>query len=73
MLGVKWFSGKSCPIGIDFGAESLKMVQLTREDGQPHVMASGRRQVPDNIAGDPAGRVRFLSDADQGTAQQERF
>ncbi|MDD4889701.1 MAG: pilus assembly protein PilM, partial [Phycisphaerae bacterium] len=63
VLGVKWFSGKLCPIGIDFGAESLKMVQLTRENNQLRVLAAGRKMVPDNIAGDPAGRARFFVDA----------
>jgi len=65
VLGVKWFSGKACPIGIDFGAESLKMAQLTREDGpdKPRVLAAGRKQVPESVAGDPVGRGKFFAEA----------
>lgn len=63
MLGVKWFTGKLCPIGIDFGGESLKMVQLSRENNQVRVLAAGRRMVPDGLAGDPAGRCRFFAEA----------
>ncbi len=63
MFGVKWLSGKACPIGIDFGAESLKVVQLAREGDELRVLAAGRKEIPEAVASDPMMRVRFLGEA----------
>ncbi|MCG3181606.1 MAG: Cell division protein FtsA [Phycisphaerae bacterium] len=66
MLGVnlkKWFSAKSCPIGIDLGNDSLKVVQVARENGETRIVAAARRDVPSTVAGDPQAMARFLTES----------
>ncbi len=46
------------PIAIDFGANSLKILQISAGDN-PRVIAASCLDTPDEIAGDPAARLRF--------------
>lgn len=50
------------PIAIDFGASSLKVLQIS--GGQPpKLVAAAQVDVPDEVMGDPAARLRFQIEA----------
>jgi type IV pilus assembly protein PilM len=66
VLGVnlkKWFANKAGPIGADFGADSIKLVQLQPENGESRILASARRDIPADVAGDPDRRIQFIGEA----------
>ena len=48
------FTSRRWPIGLDLGADSIKMLQMQRSSGQIRVSACGRWQVPASIDANPA-------------------
>ena len=56
------------PLAIDFGASSLKLLQLTHgaggaEDDSPALVAAACLPTPDELVSDPAGRLAFQLEA----------
>jgi type IV pilus assembly protein PilM len=47
------------PIGLELGAEALKMIQLTEAGGRLKVAKAVRVPLPDDVKGDPDRRVAF--------------
>jgi type IV pilus assembly protein PilM len=56
--------GRSCnPLAIDFGTESIKMLQLQSQNGQHRLVAAAGIAVPDAVRSDPAAWDAFAVDA----------
>ncbi|MCC7146467.1 MAG: pilus assembly protein PilM [Phycisphaeraceae bacterium] len=53
-----WSKTKVSPIGIDFGADRLKLVQVTLTD-PPQLLAAAGAELPEELRGDVAARLRF--------------
>ncbi len=62
MLGFvsNWFAQPANPIGVDFGTQSLKMAQVSVENGEPRLIAAARADVPSNVRNDPQARLSFF-------------
>jgi type IV pilus assembly protein PilM len=50
------------PIGLELGAEALKLIQLTEAKGRLKVGAAVRAALPDDVKGDPDRRVAFAGE-----------
>ena len=53
---------KYTPIGIDFGSDSLKLMQLT-QDETPRLVALASTVIPSSARAETGARMRFLADA----------
>ncbi len=66
MLGFvqNWFAPEASPIGVDFGADSLRLAQVDPLGGGDfRLSAAANAQIPFNLRNDPAGRLKFFSDS----------
>ena len=54
------FSSQHSPIAIDFGASSLKMLQVSTEE-RPSVVAAAEVEVPDEVRLQPQQRLEFYA------------
>src|SRR4051794_36675673 len=59
---LRFFRTSTPPIGLELGAESLKMMQLTQANGRLKVVAALRVRLPDGVSGDPDRRVAFAGE-----------
>lgn len=50
------------PIAIDFGADSLKLLQIVPSD-PPQIVAAARMEVPEHARTDPSARTAFFMEA----------
>lgn len=67
------FSKTRCsPIAIDFGADSLKLLQIIPGD-PPQVIAAAAAEVPDHARTDPTARMAFYLDALKMMLAQQPF
>lgn len=57
-----FFSPKACPIGIDFGSETLRMAQVRRVGNDYRLIAAAMADVPSHVRHDPAGRMQFFAE-----------
>jgi len=46
---LSWFRQKASPIGIDFGARAIRMLQLSNEDGRRNVVDSAEQLLPEDL------------------------
>lgn len=60
--GVMAFKGRITPIGIDFGADTLKALQVIPSD-PPQLVAAGYAEVPEHARKDPSARQAFYTDS----------
>jgi hypothetical protein len=67
------FRAPTPPIGLELGAESLKMMQLTEADGRLRVSAAMRVALPDDVKGDPDRRVVFAGEQVRQALKRELF
>jgi type IV pilus assembly protein PilM len=58
-----WFGKKSNPIGVDFGSDSLKMAQVSWENGEPQLIAAASAEVPGHVRHNAPARLNFFADA----------
>lgn len=56
-----WSKTKCSPIGIDFGVDRVKLIQVTLTD-PPQLLAAASSELPPEARNDPAARTAFLSD-----------
>ncbi|MCC7204644.1 MAG: pilus assembly protein PilM [Phycisphaeraceae bacterium] len=56
-----WSKTKCSPIGIDFGIDRVKLIQVTLTD-PPQLVAAASAELPPEARNDPAARTTFLSD-----------
>lgn len=57
-----WSKTRYSPIAVDFGADSLKLLQIIPGD-PPQLVAAACAEMPDEVRNDPAARHAFFSDA----------
>src|SRR5262252_7638529 len=58
-----WLGKKSNPIGVDFGSDSLKMAQVSWENGEPQLIAAASAEVPGHVRHNAPARLNFFADA----------
>ncbi|MCC7408215.1 MAG: pilus assembly protein PilM [Phycisphaeraceae bacterium] len=56
-----WSKTKCSPIGIDFGVDRVKLIQVTLTD-PPQLLAAASAELPAEARNDPATRTTFLCD-----------
>lgn len=63
MLGFrnKMFGPKANPIGVDFGTDTLRLVQVTESEGEVGLLAAASTDVPSHIRNDAPARLAFFS------------
>jgi Tfp pilus assembly PilM family ATPase len=61
------------PIGLEVGAEALKLIQLTEVQGRLKVSAAVRVRLPDKVKGDPDRRVAFAGEQVQQALRRGVF
>ena len=66
-------AAKANPIGVDFGSDALRMVQVQAVGGEHKVIAAASADVPPHVRHDPAGRLQFFVEAARDLLAQGRF
>lgn len=61
------------PIGVDFGSDCLRMVQLQIADGEPRIVAAASADVPAHVRNDPAARASFFAETARDLLVQGKF
>jgi type IV pilus assembly protein PilM len=61
------------PIGVDFGSDCLRMVQLQIADGEPRIIAAASADVPSHVRNDPAARASFFAETARDLLVQGKF
>jgi type IV pilus assembly protein PilM len=61
------------PIGVDFGSDCLRMVQLQIADGEPRIVAAASADVPAHLRNDPAARASFFAETARDLLVQGKF
>lgn len=61
------------PIAIDFGVDSLKMLQVSTSEEQTHFVGAGAVVVPESARKDSAARYAFMADAMKELVRQQPF
>ena len=61
------------PIGVDFGSDCLRMVQLQIADGEPRIIAAASADVPAHVRNDPAARASFFAETARDLLVQGKF
>ncbi len=61
-MGWGWSKKRYSPIAIDFGADSLKLLQVIPSD-PPQLVAAGAIELPEHARIDPAARQAFFGEA----------
>ncbi len=59
-MAIGWSKIRYSPIGIDFGADSLKLMQVIASD-PPQLIAAAATDLPEETRNDPAARRAFFS------------
>ena len=67
------FKSRRWPIGLDLGADSIKMLQMQRGSGHVRVSACGRWQVPASVAANPSQYRQAASSAIRKMLQEGKF
>jgi type IV pilus assembly protein PilM len=67
------FSPKSSPIGIDFGSDCLRMVQVAQSGSEFKLIAAASADVPATARHDPAARLSFFIEATKDLLAQGKF
>lgn len=62
-MGFSWFSSRINPIGVDFGNDSIKMLQLEPRENQLRLIAAASTEVPDNVRQSTRDYETFAVDA----------
>lgn len=67
------FTPKVNPVGIDFGAETLRMAQVQIVDGDYRLIAAASTPIPLGARKDVSARQQFLADACRNTFAKGKF
>ncbi len=65
-------SKRYSPIGVDFGVDSIKLLQIVPTD-PPQFVAAGAVSVPEAVRNDPAARYAFVADALRDLTRTQPF
>ncbi len=71
-MGFGFSKARMSPIAIDFGADSLKLLQVT-EDDPPQLVAAASAVVPGDVRGDAKARHEFYTDALRALVRDNGF
>ncbi len=79
-MSIAWTRTRFSPIAIDFGADSLKLLQVLPDTssggasgGPPLMVAAAAVAVPDEARGDGAARRAFFADALRQALKTQTF
>src|SRR5688572_4760430 len=61
------------PIGVDFGTDSLRMAQVSVEDGEPRIAAAASADVPSHVRNDANARASFFVETIRDLMAQGKF
>ena len=66
-------AANASPIGVDFGSDCLRMVQVQIADGEPRIIAAASADVPSHVRNDPAARASFFAETARDLLVQGKF
>lgn len=61
-MGLRWAQKNISPVGIDFGADSIKLLQVLSED-PPRLVAAAERDIPLDVRKQSEAYYRFVAEA----------
>jgi len=67
------FAPPAHPIGIDFGAGSLRLAQVQSEGGDFKLLAAASAEIPANLGDDPDARLKFFAETVRNLLPQGKF
>ena len=70
---LKSIASNANPIGVDFGSDCLRMVQLQVIDGEPRITAAASADVPAHVRNDPTARTSFFAETARDLLAQGKF
>jgi len=70
---LKTFAANANPIGVDFGSDCLRMVQVQVIDGEPRITAAASADVPAHVRNDPTARTSFFAENARDLLAQGKF
>jgi type IV pilus assembly protein PilM len=74
MFGLlKSFAANTNPIGVDFGSDCLRMVQVQVIDGEPRITAAASADVPAHVRNDSTARTSFFAETARDLLAQGKF
>src|SRR5258706_16426407 len=66
-------AANASPIGVDFGSDCLRMVQVQVADGEPRIIAAASADVPSHVRNAPAARASFFAETARDLLVQGKF
>jgi len=72
-MGFRWVQKNISPIGIDLGADSLKLLQIARDTRTPQLIGAGRVEIPQAVRKDPQAHSTFVADGIKQLLKQSKF
>lgn len=72
-MGFRWVQKNVSPIGIDIGADSVKLLQIARETEAPQLIGAGRVEIPQELRQDASQHAAFVADAIRQILKQSKF
>jgi type IV pilus assembly protein PilM len=70
---LKSIAANANPIGVDFGSDCLRMVQVQVTDGEPRITAAASADVPAHVRNDPNARTAFFAETARDLLVQGKF
>jgi type IV pilus assembly protein PilM len=70
---LKSIAANANPIGVDFGSDCLRMVQVQVSDGEPRITAAASADVPAHVRNDPTARTAFFAETARDLLVQGKF
>jgi type IV pilus assembly protein PilM len=70
---LKSIAANANPIGVDFGSDCLRMVQVQVSDGEPRITAAASADVPAHVRNDPNARTAFFAETARDLLAQGKF
>ncbi|MEO6434350.1 MAG: pilus assembly protein PilM [Tepidisphaeraceae bacterium] len=68
-----FFAPKCNPIGVDYGSDCLRLVQVSHTGGELKVIAAASADVPTHVRHDPGARLNFFSETTRDLLIQGKF
>ncbi|MBI1369396.1 MAG: hypothetical protein GC162_12175 [Planctomycetes bacterium] len=71
-MGFRWVQKNISPIGIDIGADSIKLLQIAQDD-PPQLISAAAMTIPPEVRAQPATLLEYLGGALKELLKQGRF
>lgn len=68
-----WLTPRGNPIGVDFGADCLRLAQVTQSGSEYRLLAAASADVPSHVRHNPAARLQFFMEATRDLLAQGGF